>query len=82
MEVEENTGEAPRSGQARDKIDALTQRQLQVLIAMAAGKLNKQIAYDLQLTERTVKMHRAAMLKALGVRSGAEAIRLAIEAGY
>jgi DNA-binding NarL/FixJ family response regulator len=29
-----------------------------------------------------VKMHRAAVFKALGVRSGAEAIRLAIEAGY
>ena len=83
MEVEENKGEeAPRSRQARDKIGDLTPRQRQVLIAMAAGKLNKQIAYDLRLTERTVKMHRAAMLKALGVRAGAEAIRLAIEAGY
>jgi DNA-binding NarL/FixJ family response regulator len=49
---------------------------------MAAGKLNKQIAYDLGLTERTIKMHRAAMLRALGVRTGAEAIRIAIEAGY
>jgi PAS domain S-box-containing protein len=83
MEVEEHKGDdAPRSRQARDKIGALTPRQRQVLIAMAAGKLNKQIAYDLDLTERTVKMHRAAMLRALGVRTGAEAIRFAIEAGY
>jgi DNA-binding NarL/FixJ family response regulator len=49
---------------------------------MAAGKLNKQIAYELGLTERTVKMHRAAMLRSLKIRTGAEAIRLAIEAGY
>jgi DNA-binding NarL/FixJ family response regulator len=48
---------------------------------MTAGRLNKQIAYDLGLTERTVKMHRAAMLRALDVRTAAEAIRLAIEAG-
>jgi PAS domain S-box-containing protein len=83
MEIEEQRGgQAPRSRQARDKIGDLTPRQRQVLIAMAAGKLNKQIAYDLGLTERTVKMHRAAMLRALGVRAGAEAIRLAIEAGY
>lgn len=73
---------AERSSGARERIAALTSRQRDVLIAMAAGKLNKQIAWDLGLTERTVKMHRAAMLKALGVRTGAEGIRLAIEAGY
>jgi len=71
-----------RAGVARDRTAALSPRQRQVLVAMAAGKLNKQIAYDLGLTERTVKMHRAAMLRALEVRTGAEAIRLAIEAGY
>ena len=48
---------------------------------MAKGKLNKQIAYDLGLSERTVKMHRAAMLRSLELRSTAEAIRIAIEAG-
>jgi PAS domain S-box-containing protein len=63
-------------------ISRLSPRQGQVLDGMAAGKLNKQIAYELGLTERTVKMHRSAMLRALGVRTGAEAIRLAIEAGY
>lgn len=62
-------------------IGALTDRQRSVLTGMAAGQLNKQIAYDLGLTERTVKMHRAAMLRGLGVRSAAEAIRIAIEAG-
>ncbi len=70
-----------RHDAARAKVGGLTRRQLQILTALAAGRLNKQIAYDLSLTERTVKMHRAALLKALGVRSGAEAIRIAIEAG-
>lgn len=74
-------GGASRHDAAREKVGRLTRRQLQILTALAAGRLNKQIAYDLSLTERTVKMHRAALLKALEVRSGAEAIRIAIEAG-
>lgn len=73
---------ASRHEQARDLIAGLSKRQRQILEALAKGRLNKQIAYDLSLTERTVKMHRAAMLRGLGVRTVAEAIRIAIEAGY
>lgn len=83
MEIEDQSeGGKGRSAMARDRIDALSPRQRSVLIAMAAGKLNKQIAYDLGLTERTIKMHRAAMFRALGVKTAAEAVRMAIEAGY
>ncbi|MES2498231.1 MAG: PAS domain-containing protein [Pseudomonadota bacterium] len=84
MEVDADKAEinAARHESARGQIARLSPRQSQVLIAMAAGKLNKQIAYDLGLTERTIKMHRAALLRAIGVRTAAEAIRLAIEAGY
>jgi PAS domain S-box-containing protein len=67
---------------ARSRIDRLSKRKREILLFMAAGKLNKQIAYELALTERTVKMHRAAVLKALGVRTSADAIRLAVEAGF
>lgn len=67
---------------ARARMEALSPRQRQVLIEMAAGKLNKQIAYALGISERTVKMHRAAALAALGVKSVADAIRTAVEAGY
>ncbi|MBM3595064.1 MAG: histidine kinase, partial [Alphaproteobacteria bacterium] len=67
---------------AHDLIETLSPRQREVLKQLAAGKLNKQIAYDLGISERTVKMHRAAVLSALGVRTSADAIRLAIEAGY
>lgn len=70
-----------RREQARNIIGRLTPRQTQVLDALARGLLNKQIAYDLSLTERTVKMHRAALLRALNVKTNAEAIRIAIEAG-
>ena len=71
-----------RRAAASERVAALSRRQREVLVHMAAGKLNKQIAYELALSERTVKMHRAAVFKALGVRTGADAIRLAIEAGY
>lgn len=67
---------------ARKQIEALTPRQQKILTEMAAGKLNKQIAHELGLSERTVKMHRAAVITALDVRSSAEAIRIAVEAGY
>lgn len=67
---------------AVDRIASLTPRQREIVMRLAAGKLNKQIAYELDLSERTVKMHKAAVLQALGVRTAAEAIRLAIEAGY
>ena len=71
-----------RSAAARSRIAELSRRQRQVLLLIAGGKLNKQIAYELGLSERTVKMHRAAVFAALGVKTSADAIRLAIEAGF
>ena len=67
---------------ARDRVELLTSRQREILIQMADGKLNKQIAFDLGLSERTVKMHRAALFRALGVKTSADAIRIAVEAGH
>ncbi|WP_343070229.1 LuxR C-terminal-related transcriptional regulator [Sphingomonas sediminicola] len=43
--------------------------------------MSKQIAWDLKISEKTVQMHRAHLLKRLGVATSAEAIRLAVEAG-
>ncbi|KPL68333.1 histidine kinase [Erythrobacter sp. SG61-1L] len=83
MEVVLSSGlsSADRSSQAQNKIAMLTGRQREILEMMSAGQLNKQIAYALGLSERTVKMHRAALLKALDVKTSADAIRLAVEAG-
>jgi len=71
-----------RGEDARARIAGLTKRQWEILVRMAAGRLNKQIAYDLGVTERTVKMHRSAVIRALGVRTSADAIRMAVEAGF
>jgi PAS domain S-box-containing protein len=73
--------ETPRK-LATDRVANLTRRQKEILIQMASGKLNKQIAFELGLSERTIKMHRSAVFKGLGVKTSADAIRIAIEAGY
>ena len=71
-----------RRRHAHERIQNLTPRQREILIEMARGRLNKQIAHDLDLSERTIKMHRSAMIRALGVQTGADAIRIAVEAGF
>jgi PAS domain S-box-containing protein len=84
VEIAEDVARAneARREAAHARVAALSRRQREVLLHIASGKLNKQIAYELGLSERTVKMHRAAVFAALGVRTSADAIRLAIEAGY
>jgi hypothetical protein len=72
---------ADRRSAASEKVKGLPPRQRQVLAGMARGLLNKQIAWDLKISEKTVKMHRALLLERLGVGTSAEAIRLAVEAG-
>ena len=65
----------------RARFDLLTEREREVLAHVLRGRLNKQIAGDLTIGERTVKLHRTAITTKLGVRSVAELIRLAQEAG-
>lgn len=84
VEIAEDVAQASQSRReaALIRVDQLSKRQRQVLLHMAAGKLNKQIAFELGLNERTVKMHRTAVFRSLGVRASADAIRVAIEAGF
>jgi PAS domain S-box-containing protein len=72
---------ADRRENAAKRVAALPERQRQVLACMARGLLNKQTAWELKISEKTVKMHRALLLERLGVTTSAEAIRLAVEAG-
>lgn len=72
---------ALRQTRAARLVQTLSARQLDVLREMARGSLNKQIAWRLGLSEKTVKMHRGLLLRKLGVATSADAIRLAIEAG-
>ena len=71
-----------RRSRAAALVDQLPQRQRQVLEGMAKGLLNKQMAYELGIAEKTVKMHRVLLLERLGGITTAEAIRIAVEAGH
>lgn len=70
-----------RRRSAAEQVAKLPPRQRDVLERMGRGLLNKQIAWDLRISEKTVKMHRALLLERLGVGTSAEAIRIAVEAG-
>jgi FixJ family two-component response regulator len=70
-----------RQREVRARFDALTPREFEVLGHVVRGKLNKQIAGDLGIHERTVKLHRTAITTKLRVQSVAELTRLTDEAG-
>jgi FixJ family two-component response regulator len=65
----------------RGRFDLLTPRELEVLEQVVRGRLNKQIADDLEINERTVKLHRTNLTRKLQVQSVAELTRLVGEAG-
>jgi FixJ family two-component response regulator len=62
-------------------ITSLTPREHEVFRWIITGMLNKQIAYDIGITERTVKAHRSQIMKKLNVFSVAELVRLAQKVG-
>lgn len=66
---------------ARQLLQTLTEREYEVLTYVITGMLNKQIAYDLGISEKTVKVHRGRVTEKLGVHSVAELVRLAEKAG-
>ena len=63
------------------KMATLTPRERELLSHVVAGKLNKQTAYKLGTAERTIKFHRSAILKKLGVHTVAELIRMTEKTG-
>lgn len=65
---------SPASMDFHRKLAALSAAQLRVLTAVADGRLNKQIANDMGLTEGTVKQHMSAIFRKLGVNNRSQAI--------
>lgn len=70
-----------RVNYARSKIGPLSKREREVLEWLADGNSNKVIARELDISPRTVEIHRANMMNKLGARHAAEAVRLWLEAG-
>lgn len=72
--------ERGRLHELRHRFDDLSERELEVLSHVVRGKMNKEIAADLNINERTVKLHRTNITRKLKVHSVAELTRLADEA--
>ena len=73
--------EHAKLSEIRARVDTLTPREREVLEHVVSGKLNKQIAGDLGITEATVKMHRARVMAKMKVQSVAELARLTERCG-
>lgn len=71
-----------RMEEARRQFAGLTTRQREILDRILAGHPNKIIAFDLQLSQRTVENHRAAIMDKTGAKSLPELARLAFTAGW
>jgi len=70
-----------RAEESRVRLQALTPRERDVLEGLVRGHPNKTIAYDLDISPRTVEIHRANLMSKLGVASLSEALRIAFAAG-
>lgn len=70
-----------RAEEAKVRLQALTPRERDVLEGLVRGHPNKTIAYDLDISPRTVEIHRANLMSKLNVASLSEALRIAFAAG-
>ncbi|MFM5917895.1 MAG: response regulator transcription factor [Novosphingobium sp.] len=69
-----------REAMARSRVQKLTRREREVLAGVADGLSNRRIGERLEISPRTVEIHRANMLNKMGASHTSEAIRIAIEA--
>lgn len=72
-----NTEKNSKSAKLRALLDSLTLRERQVFALVTNGKMNKQIAHELSITERTIKAHRLKMMGKLHLDSFADLIKFA-----
>jgi DNA-binding NarL/FixJ family response regulator len=73
-DIDVNAAADPELAKLRDRIMTLTPQQVRVLMMLSAGLLNKQIAFELGVSEATIKAHVSAILQKLGVESRTQAV--------
>jgi len=66
-------------GRIRARVESLTAREHEVLLLVAAGKLNKVIAAELNVSPRTVEIHRARVMEKMEAPSLAQLVRMVME---
>jgi FixJ family two-component response regulator len=64
-------------GDLRRRYETLSQREREVMRLVAAGKMNKQVAGDLEISEVTVKIHRGSAMRKMGARTLPDLVRMA-----
>ncbi len=82
--LERQQGETKRHAERSDiesRIAALSNRERDVLIGLVAGRANKQIAYDLGISPRTVEIYRANLMDKMQAGSLSDLVRMALIAG-
>jgi len=70
------------SGEAQALMEQMTPRERQVLQLLLQGYQNKMIAYEIGISQRTVEVHRARLMKRLNVNNFAELVRTAVQGGF
>jgi DNA-binding NarL/FixJ family response regulator len=83
-DVDLEAGSDAEAAELMTRLATLTPQQVRVLMMLSEGLLNKQIAYELSVSEATVKAHVSAILQKLGVESRTQAVIAAakIEVGH
>jgi DNA-binding NarL/FixJ family response regulator len=69
------------TSEEEDLLGQLTGRERQVLVGVAQGRTNREIALELGISHRTVETHRESLMRKLGIRTVAGLTRVALEAG-
>jgi len=75
----ENRSARSRRSALQERYERLTRREREVFAHLISGQLNKQVGYDLGITERTVKLHRHQVLEKMEADSIAELVRIAAD---
>jgi PAS domain S-box-containing protein len=81
LPVQSSGPSSARQARATTLVKSLSARQREILELIARGQRNKQIAWQLGLSEKTVDMHRTLLFQKLDTHNVADAIRIAVEAG-
>jgi FixJ family two-component response regulator len=74
----QTAGQATRRGEIAARARSLTPREREVMDQVVTGKLNKLIAAELELSTRTVELHRARVMEKMGAKNFSELLRMAI----
>ena len=74
--------DARQSATARDRVEALSRREMEVLGGVISGKTSRQIAEALNLSHRTVEVHRINCFRRLGVNTTSDAVRIGKASGF